>query len=82
MPDLERFRADLRDWLDSHAPKALMGAPGNELEGVWGGRKATWSDPDRKHWLELCAERGFTAPEWPRAYGGGGLSRDEARVLR
>lgn len=28
------------------------------------------------------AERGWTAPEWPRQYGGGGLSKDEARILR
>jgi alkylation response protein AidB-like acyl-CoA dehydrogenase len=82
MTDLERFRADLRDWLDANAPKALMGAPGSELDGVWGGRKATWPNPDRKRWLDVCAERGFTAPEWPRAYGGGGLGRDEAKVLR
>jgi alkylation response protein AidB-like acyl-CoA dehydrogenase len=27
------------------------------------------------------AERGWTAPTWPREYGGGGLSKDEARVL-
>ena len=28
------------------------------------------------------AQRGWTVPEWPKAYGGGGLSKDEARVLR
>jgi acyl-CoA dehydrogenase len=28
------------------------------------------------------AARGWTVPEWPKAYGGGGLSKDEARVLR
>jgi alkylation response protein AidB-like acyl-CoA dehydrogenase len=27
------------------------------------------------------AERGWTAPTWPREYGGGGLSKDEAKVL-
>jgi acyl-CoA dehydrogenase len=27
------------------------------------------------------AERGWTAPEWPREYGGGGLNREEAKVL-
>ena len=27
-------------------------------------------------------ERGWTVPEWPRQYGGGGLSREEAKVLR
>jgi len=28
------------------------------------------------------AQRGWTAPTWPRAYGGGGLSEVEAQVLR
>jgi alkylation response protein AidB-like acyl-CoA dehydrogenase len=81
-PDPEAFRSELRAWLDANAPKSLAGAVGNELEGIWGGRKATWTNPDAKRWLDACAERGFTAPEWPRAYGGGGLSRDEAKVLR
>src|SRR5262249_20570467 len=26
--------------------------------------------------------RGWTAPEWPAEYGGGGLSREEGKVLR
>ena len=82
MPDLDRFRAELRGWLESRAPRSLFGAPGTELDGTWGGRRATYPDPHRKSWLDACAERGFTAPEWPREYGGGGLSRDEAKVLR
>ena len=30
--------------------------------------------PAHKVWLERMAERGWTAPEWPREYGGGGLT--------
>jgi alkylation response protein AidB-like acyl-CoA dehydrogenase len=37
---------------------------------------------DRARYLKLMAERGFTAPTWPKAYGGAGLSREEARVLQ
>ncbi len=82
MADLESFRSEVSVWLASHAPPSLKGAPGSDLDGAWGGRKATYPDPARKRWLDACAERGFTAPEWPRAYGGAGLSRDEAKVLR
>jgi alkylation response protein AidB-like acyl-CoA dehydrogenase len=81
-PDLEAFRDELRGWLERSAPKSLAGAAGGELEGIWGGRRASWSNPDAKRWLDACAERGFTAPEWPRAYGGGGLSREQAKLLR
>jgi alkylation response protein AidB-like acyl-CoA dehydrogenase len=82
MDDLEAFRAEVQGWLASAAPASLRGAPGTELDAAWGGRKAVFRDPDRKRWLEVMAERGWTAPEWPRAYGGGGLSREEAKVLR
>jgi len=51
-------------------------------EGNWGGRKAKYPDPDMKRWLEVMAARGWTAPEWPKQYGGGGLSKAEAKVLR
>jgi alkylation response protein AidB-like acyl-CoA dehydrogenase len=78
--DPERFRNDLRGWLDANAPAGLRGRPASELEGVWGGRK--WAgDADQKRWLEVCAEEGYTAPTWPREYGGGGLSKAEAKVL-
>jgi alkylation response protein AidB-like acyl-CoA dehydrogenase len=79
--DLEQFRSDLRQWLDANAPAGLRGRPGSELEGVWGGRKWAWRDPDQKRWLEVSAEKGYTAPTWPREYGGGGLSKQEAKVL-
>ena len=75
MSDLERFRRETRAWLEANAPPARCGQAGSELEGVWGGRKCDCTpNPDQKLWLERCAERGFTAPTWPREYGGGGLS--------
>jgi alkylation response protein AidB-like acyl-CoA dehydrogenase len=82
MADLESFRGELRGWLAANAPKSIVGMPGAELEGNWGGRKAVYKSPDMKRWLDACAERGLTAPEWPRELGGGGLSREEAKVLR
>jgi alkylation response protein AidB-like acyl-CoA dehydrogenase len=82
MPDLDGFRDEVRSWLAANGPKSLVGMTGGDLEGNWGGRKAKYPNPDMKRWLELCAERGFTAPEWPREYGGGGLSREETKVLR
>ncbi len=81
MADLDGFRKDVHDWLVANAPESLKGKGANALEGVWGGRKWVFDDPDQKLWLERCAERGFTAPTWPREYGGGGLSAAEAKVL-
>jgi alkylation response protein AidB-like acyl-CoA dehydrogenase len=36
---------------------------------------------DFKLWKRRMGEKGWGVPTWPQAYGGGGLSRQEARVL-
>ena len=82
MVDLETFRAQTRQWLQDNAPASIVGTASSELEGNWGGRKATYSNPAAKVWLDRMAKRGWTAPEWPTEYGGGGLSKAEAKVLR
>ncbi|MBW2373642.1 MAG: acyl-CoA dehydrogenase family protein [Deltaproteobacteria bacterium] len=81
MANLDSFRSETASWLEAHCPASLVGRGDNVLEGVWGGRKWKWADPDRKRWLETMAERGWTAPAWPQEYGGGGLSPAEAKVL-
>jgi alkylation response protein AidB-like acyl-CoA dehydrogenase len=66
------FRAEVRQWLEANCP-ASMRTPINEEEEVWGGRREKFKNPDSKVWLERMAAQGWTAPEWPKAYGGGGL---------
>jgi alkylation response protein AidB-like acyl-CoA dehydrogenase len=81
--DLEAFRADVRSWLEKHCPPEMRVPLDPSVEGgYWGGRKRHLADPVARLWCERCVERGFTAPTWPREYGGGGLSRAEARVLQ
>ena len=80
MADLEKFRAETRAWLEANCP-ASMRTPMVEEEVIWGGRNQVFVNPDSKVWLERMAERGWTAPSWPKAYGGGGLSKDEALIL-
>ena len=76
------LREDLRHWLLKNAPAGVRGPYRSEQDQCWGGKKArsTYTD-DQLRWVAVAAERGFTAPMWPREYGGGGLSKDEARVL-
>jgi len=81
MADLEKFRSDTRSWLEANAPESLFGARGDALEGVWGGKKAVYENPDRKLWLDIMAAKGWTSPTWPTEYGGGGLSPQEAKIL-
>jgi alkylation response protein AidB-like acyl-CoA dehydrogenase len=80
MSDLAAFREDTRRWLDEHAPPSMRTPPHSAEEVCWGGRKGRYPE-DVRSWLAIMAERGWTAPTWPREYGGGGLSKDEAKVL-
>ncbi len=77
MSDLRTFREETRAWLEENCPPGARG-PG---EIPTGSTKVEIRDPDTRLWLERMAERGWTVPTWPEAYGGGGLSDDEARVL-
>jgi alkylation response protein AidB-like acyl-CoA dehydrogenase len=52
-----------------------------EEDYAWGGRRGDFPTPESKVWLERMATRGWTVPQWPREYGGGGLSKEEAKVL-
>jgi alkylation response protein AidB-like acyl-CoA dehydrogenase len=81
MSDLETFRQETRSWLDANAPEDVKGLPMGELDGVWGGKRATYSKPALKTWLDVMAKQGWTAPTWPVEYGGGGLEADQAKVL-
>ena len=80
MADLEAFREETRRWLAANAPAAMRTPPRSPEDLCWGGRKSNYPD-DVRRWLAAMAERGWTAPTWPREYGGGGLSKQEAKVL-
>jgi alkylation response protein AidB-like acyl-CoA dehydrogenase len=80
MTDIETFRAETRAWLEANCP-ASMRTPQVEEEVVWGGRNQKFVNPDSRLWLDRMAGKGWTAPTWPKAYGGGGLSNAEAIVL-
>jgi alkylation response protein AidB-like acyl-CoA dehydrogenase len=84
MSDLENFRAETRAWLETNCPPTMRNGgnrPSADEDVVWGGRKQTYNNPEARLWLERMGERGWTAPTWPKEYGGGGLSREEAKVL-
>ena len=78
---LETFRAETRAWLETNCPAEMRTPMRSDADVVWGGREAQLNEPQRQ-WLDRMAARGWTTPDWPSAYGGGGLSPAETKVLR
>lgn len=82
MEALEKFRQETRAWLEENCPPSMRTPMASEDETVWGGRNAKYKNPEAKLWLDRMASRGWTAPTWPKEYGGGGLSKEENLVLQ
>jgi len=76
------FRADARAWLDANCPASMRTPVVSDADICWGGCNAVFASQDQRDWLDRMAARGWTAPEWPIAYRGGGLSPAETKILR
>jgi alkylation response protein AidB-like acyl-CoA dehydrogenase len=80
--DLEAFRTDVRAWLAANYPSELKAPDAKtDPDAVWGGRAFEGSDDPQIVWMRRMAEKGWTAPTWPKEVGGGGLTPQQARVL-
>ena len=82
MADLESFRTETRAWLEANCPAEMREPVLGESDMCWGGRNPVFKNEAQRLWLERMAARGWTVPDWPAAYGGGGLSAAETKVLR
>ena len=82
MADLESFRRETRAWLEANCPPDMREPIRDESDYCWGGRNPVFKNAAQKAWLEAMAARGWTVPDWPKDYGGGGLSPEETKVLR
>jgi acyl-CoA dehydrogenase len=78
--DLNNFRSETRTWLEANCPSEMRTPIRSEADICWGGRNWKFQSDAQRQWLEVMAERGWTVPDWPKDYGGGGLSAAEARV--
>ncbi|WP_375286090.1 acyl-CoA dehydrogenase family protein [Sphingomonas sp.] len=73
----DAFREEVRAFLAEHFPAELRGAD-NAMSAVEGPSEET---PAQRAWREAMGAKGWGVPTWPAQYGGGGLSREQARVL-
>ncbi len=74
---LQQFREEARKWLQENFPASLKH---NRPGGVAG--FGTQFTGDAKVWQDRIGAKGWAVPTWPKQYGGGGLTNDEAAVLR
>ena len=82
MSNLSSFRLETRDWLEDNCPETMRKPMKTADDGCWGGRNFTFKSEDQKLWMDRMGEKGWTAPEWPTEYGGGGLSKAQHKILK
>ncbi|MCZ6617656.1 MAG: acyl-CoA dehydrogenase family protein [Gammaproteobacteria bacterium] len=70
------FKEEVRTWLEENCPASCRDS--TEVPG--GGTKVSMKD-DQRLWLERAADKGYTVPGWPAAYGGAGLSTAQELIL-
>jgi alkylation response protein AidB-like acyl-CoA dehydrogenase len=74
---LDAFQAQAKAWIEANFPASLRGHAGLAMGEDEPGELAR----DLKLWRERVGAKGWGTPTWSKAYGGGGLSREQARVL-
>ncbi|EKS33723.1 acyl-CoA dehydrogenase family protein [Afipia clevelandensis] len=82
MSDLEKFRSETRAWLDANCPPEMRKPVADESDVFWGGRNTKFSSEPQRLWFERMRDKGWTVPDWPKEYGGGGLNLEETKILR
>lgn len=72
-PAAEKFRVDLREWLEANKPAELVGMSSDIAQR---------SDiPAVREWAEKLTAAGYMCVSWPKEYGGAGLTGVEVAVL-
>ena len=69
---IENFREDTRAWLDANCPASMRDRPVHFEDAF-----DIYNTDDAKSWLNACAAKGWTAPLWPKVYGGAEMSGEE-----
>ena len=77
----DNFRQEVKEFLAANCPESMRQPMVEESDTYWGGRNASFKNSDQEKWFNAMADKGWTTPKWPKKYGGGGLSSDEARIL-
>jgi acyl-CoA dehydrogenase len=80
--NMDQFREQTRAWLEENCPQSMR-TPVKGFDDFYsGGRQPKMDHPDQKLWCDRMAARGWTVPHWPKEYGGGGLDKEQVKILQ
>jgi len=72
-PAAEKFRGELRDWLEANTPAELIGMSADVAQRT--------DLPAVKAWADTLSAAGYMCVSWPKEYGGAGLTGVEVAVM-
>ena len=79
--ELKKFENHVDAWINENCPDSMR-TPMPVSEQVWASSNIHFPTNDSKLWFEAMVKKGWCTPEWPKEFGGGGLSFEEAKILR
>jgi acyl-CoA dehydrogenase len=82
MIDLDNFRSEINAWIEANCPPEMRRPSKSDDDVCWGGRNFQFQSDAQRLWMQRCAEKGLTVPDWPKEYGGAGLSAAETKIFR
>jgi alkylation response protein AidB-like acyl-CoA dehydrogenase len=74
--NLDSFRSETRAFLAENCPESMRNKAVHFEDAF-----EIYNTDDARLWCDRMAARGWTAPMWPKEYGGGGLSFEENQIL-
>ncbi len=78
---LDIFAKEVDAWIEHNCPQSMR-TPMPVSEQVWASSSIKFPSKDSKAWFDAMVSKGWCTPEWPKEYGGGGLSFEESKILR
>jgi alkylation response protein AidB-like acyl-CoA dehydrogenase len=75
--DLQALRKEAKAYIAEHCPDSMRNKAVHFEDSF-----EMYNTADADKWRDAMAERGWTAPMWPKEYGGGGLGFEENQVLQ
>lgn len=72
-PSAEKFRGELREWLEANKPSELVGMSSDMAQRT--------DLPAVRQWADTLTAAGYMCVSWPKEYGGAGLTGVEVAVL-